>query len=208
MDVSLGDLLKTMKDKGAGWVTRRDAIENLGKQAHRLVAALLDCQKDDDIDIKIAAAHSLEPLHVLLSTRGSQRKQFTLRDLAFACEKHGQRIVETYKSGFVVTVKLDSSRSHRVYLMPHKLAGERSIIRIFTLCGEATPDRYEWALHENSKLTHGAFSLISFNGEKYLAIMNNVIKEEATPEMIKRAVKEMAYYGDWLEAKLKGKDEL
>lgn len=158
------------------------------------------------MDVQMEVERRLEPLHILLSTSGKNRKQYTLKDLALACEKHGQRIVETYKTGFVVTVKLDAGRSHRVYIMPHKLRAGRNIIRLFSLCGEATPEKFAWALRANTKLSHGAFSLLTFNDEEYLAIMNNILKEEATPAMVKRGVKEMAFYGDWLEEKIHNMD--
>jgi len=49
---------------------------------------------------------------------------------------------------------------------------------------------------------------LKFNDEKHLAIVNNILKDEASPDVIKRGVKEMAYYGDWLEKKLSDMDAL
>lgn len=206
MDASAQDLVQVLNDRAAGWVARRDAAEHLGKIAHRVIAELLSHQQDQDMDVQLEVVRTLEPLHVLLATRGKPRRQYTLRDLALSCEKHGYRTVDTYKSGFVVTVKLESGRSHRVYIMPHKLKEGKNIIRLFTLCGEATPEKFSWTLKANTKLTHGAFALLKFNEEEHLAIVNNIVKEEATPEMIKRGVKEMAFYGDWLEDKLTRQD--
>lgn len=206
MDATIHELVKTLQNRDSGWVARRDAVEKIGKGAHSLLSVLLDFQRDGDMDVQMEVERRLEPLHILLSTSGKNRKQYTLKDLALACEKHGQRIVETYKTGFVVTVKLDAGRSHRVYIMPHKLRAGRNIIRLFSLCGEATPEKFAWALRANTKLSHGAFSLLTFNDEEYLAIMNNILKEEATPAMVKRGVKEMAFYGDWLEEKIHNMD--
>lgn len=202
MDASAQEMIEVLNNYDAGWVARRDAAENLGKTAHRIIAELLGHQQDQDMDVQMEAVRTLEPLHVLLATRGKPRRQYTLRDLALACEKAGHRTVDTYKTGFVVTVKLESGRTHRVYIMPHKLRQGRSIIRLFTLCGEATPEKFAWTLKANTKLTHGAFALLKFNDDDHLAIVNNIVKEEATPEMIKRGVKEMAFYGDWLEEKI------
>ena len=208
MDASMQEQLQILKNRDAGWVARRDAAETLGKMAHRLVATLLEHQQDPDMDVQMEVERRLEPLHVLLNTRGKKRRQYTLRDLAFACEKHGQRSVETYKAGFVVTVKTNGNRSHRVYIMPHKLRQGKNIIRLFTLCAEATQEKLGWVLRANTKLSHGAFALLTFNDEEYLAIMNNILKDEATPDMVKRGVKEMAFYGDWLEEKLNTMDSL
>jgi hypothetical protein len=200
------ELLQILKNRESGWVARRDAAENIGKHANRLVASLLEHQQDPDMDVQMEVVRQIKPLHVLLNTGGKSRKSFTLRDLAFVCEKHGQRTVETYKNGFVITVKLDGGRSHRVYLMPHKVNEGKGMIRLFTLCGEASPEKFAWVLRANTKLSHGAFSLLTFNKQEYLVIMKNLLKEEATPEIVKRGVKEMAFYGDWLEEKIKAMD--
>jgi hypothetical protein len=206
MDAVIQELLQVLNNRESGWVARRDAAENIGKIAHRLVGALVEHQQDTDMDVQMEIERQVAPLHVVLNTRGKSRKNFTLRDLAFACEKHGQRTVETYKTGFVITVKLNEGRSHRVYVMPHKLSEGNDIIRLFTLCGETSPEKFAWALRANTKLSHGAFSLLTFNKQEYLVIMKNLLKEEATPEIVKRGVKEMAYYGDWLEDKISAMD--
>ncbi|HQN01753.1 MAG TPA: hypothetical protein PLL36_11785 [Candidatus Hydrogenedentes bacterium] len=207
MDALLDELGKVLNDHDAGWVARRDAAEKLGKVAHRALGILLEHKQDPDMDVQMEVGRCLEPLHILLSTRGKRRKPYTLRELALSCEKHGFRTVEAYKTGFVVTVKLDGPRMHRVYLMPGKFR-DKSVIRLFTLCGEATSDKLLWALKANTKLFHGAFATLKFNDEKHLAIVNNILKDEASPDVIKRGVKEMAYYGDWLEKKLSDMDAL
>ncbi len=207
MDAATQELVQVLNNREAGWVARRDAAENLGKCAHQIINELVIHLKDSDMDVQMEIERSLEPLHVLLNTRGKQHKPYTLKELSLGCEKHGVRTVETYKTGFVVTVKLDNNRSHRVYIMPNKFH-DKSIIRLFTLCGEATSEKLAWALRANTKLFHGAFATLRFNGEGHLAIVNNILKDEATPEMIKRGVKEMAYYGDWLEQKISNMDNL
>lgn len=208
MGKSIQELIQELNDKTAGWATRRDAVETLGKYAHRLVTELLNHQQEEDMDVQMEVERSLQPLHVLLETPGKTQKQYTLRELALACERHGHRTVDTYKTGFVVTVKLEEGRSHRVYIMPNKSTESKKIIRLFTLCGEASPEMLSWALKANAKLTHAAFSILTFDDEEQLAIINNILKEDATPALIKRGVKEMAFYGDWLEEKLSDRDIL
>lgn len=208
MAKSIQELIQELNDKTAGWATRRDAVESLGKYAHRLVTELLNHQQEEDMDVQMEVERSLQPLHVLLETPGKTQKQYTLRELALACERHGHRTVDTYKTGFVVTVKLEEGRSHRVYIMPNKSTESKKTIRLFTLCGETFPEMISWALKANAKLTHGAFAVLKFNDEEQLVIINNILKEDATPALIKRGVKEMAFYGDWLEEKLSDRDIL
>lgn len=208
MGKSIQELVQEINDKNSGWATRRNAAESLGKYAHHLISTLIDHLQDEDMDVQMEVERTLHPLHVLLENQGKSQKPYTLRELALACEKHGQRTVDTYKNGFVVTVKLDEGRSHRVYIMPNKSTESKKVIRLFTLCGEVSPEVLSWALKANTKLTHGAFSILKFDNEEQLVIINNILKENATPNIIKRGVKEMAFYGDWLEEKLSDRDIL
>lgn len=207
MDTTVENLIEVLKNRDSGWVARRDAAEKLGKIANRTLSVLSEYKQDSDMDVQLEIGRCLQPLHVLLSTRGKKHKPYSLRELALSCEKHGYRTVEAYKTGFVITVKLDGQRLHRVYLMPGKFR-DKSVIRVFTLCGEATPEKLSWALCANTKLFHGAFATLKFDHENYLAIVNNILKDEVTPDVIKRGVKEMAFYGDWLEKKLSDLDKI
>lgn len=207
MDSMLKKTLDTLANREAGWVARRDAAEALGNVAQKSITALVDHLGDQDTDVQMAVERCLQPVHVLLRTHARSRKHYTLRDLAFSCERKGARSVEAHDSGFIITVKLRNGRSHRVYLTHHETRDSRRMVRVYTLCGVATPEKVTWALKANTKLTHGAFALLHWHEADYLAIMNNILKQEATPDTIKRAVKEMAHYGDWLEEKMSGLDE-
>lgn len=201
------EALENIGNPELGWVMRRDAAEALGKIAYNSVTALADHLQDKDTDVQMAVERCLEPIHIVLRSGARMRRHYTLRDLAFACEKKGARLVEAHDSGFVITVKLPNGRSHRVYLMPHEGRDGRKMVRVYTLCGVAAPEKLAWALKANTKLTHGAFAMLRWKDEDHLAIMNNILKQEALPDVIKNAVKEMAYYGDWLEEKISGMDE-
>ena len=44
--------------------------------------------------------------------------------------------------------------------------------------------------------------------DKYLVLVDAYPMHEATPGMVKSSVKETAFYGDWIESKMTGMDEL
>ncbi len=207
MDESIASLQSLLEDREGGWVQRRDAAEALGKLSYQAASSLVEHLEDADMDVRIAIERCLEPLHVMLRTRAKLRKHYTLRDLAYACERRGARAIETQDAGFVVSVKLKNGRSQRVHIMPHETRDGKSMVRIYTLCGPATAEKQAWALKANAKLTHGAFALMPWQGQEHLVIINNILKQEALPDVVKRCVKEMAQYGDWLEEKLSGLDE-
>jgi len=208
MEGSISDLVKTLDNPENGWVVRRDAAEALGKIAAESVTALAGHLKDKDMDVLIAVEACLEPLHVLLQTRDKQRKHYSLRDLAQACQKQGERDVETHETGYAVTVTLPNKRRQRVYIMRYKSKDGRDMVRIFTMCGKANKDYEHLALQLNRKFSHAAFAVQKWKDADFLILVNNILRQEATPDMVKRCIKEMAYYGDWLEEKIEGTDEL
>jgi hypothetical protein len=208
MEGSISELVKALDNPELGWVARRDAAEALGKIATESVTALSAHLKDKDMDVLIAVEACLEPLHVLLQTRDKARKHYSLRDLAQGCEKKGERDVVAQETGYVVTVTLPNKRRQRVYLMRYKSQDGRDMVRIFTMCGRANKDYEHLALQLNRKFSHAAFALQKWKEEDYLVLVNNILRQEVTPDMVKRCVKEMAYYGDWLEEKIEGTDEL
>jgi len=207
MSDQLNEFVKMLENRQTGWVARRDAAEALGKMAQQAVHSLTAHHDDPDMDVQMAVDRSLKPLQVMLSSRPGSLRAYTLKDLAFACEKRGVRTVETWESGFQITVRLREKRVQKVYLMSHDSRDGRRLVRIYTHCGPATEEACKWALRANAKITHAAFALLHRDGEEHLVLVKNILKEEATRELVKRTVKEMAYYGDWLEEKLGGLDE-
>ena len=208
MEGSISELVKTLDNPEPGWVIRRDAAEALGKIALESVTALSAHLKDKDMDVLIAVEAVLEPLHVLLQTRDKTRKYYSLRDLAQGVQKKGEREIEAHETGYVVTATLPNKRRQRVYIMRYKSKDGRDMVRIFTMCGKANKDYEHLALQLNRKFSHAAFAIQKWKDEDYLVLVNNILRQEVTPDMVKRCVKEMAYYGDWLEEKIEGTDEL
>ncbi|MFA7692387.1 MAG: hypothetical protein GX117_11065 [Candidatus Hydrogenedentes bacterium] len=202
MTKSIEELIQELGDKSAGWATRRNAAELLGKHAHRIVSELLFYKNDSDMDVKMEVERSITPLSLLLSDQSISDKQYTLRELALACEKRQARHVETYQKGFVVTLRGQDGESQRVYINSVKSSDIPDSFRIFMLCGEITEENYPFIMTANSKLVHASFSIISFEGNKQLALVINIPVTDATPNLVKRSVKEIAYYGSWMEKKL------
>ncbi len=208
MDGSIKELIKTLDDPARGWVARRDAAEALGKMALEAVTALSSHRKDKDMDVLVAVESCLETLQALIQQREKPRKYYSLRELAMACAKKGVREVEEYETGYSSIVTLSNGRSQRLYIMRYKSKDGRDMVRLITLCGKSNKDYEHWALKLNRKFSDGAFALQKWNGTEYLALVNNIMRKEATPELVKRCVKAMAEYGDWIEEKMEGTDEL
>ena len=83
----------------------------------------------------------------------------------------------------------------------------KGLIRVSTRCGARDDTALSWALRANKDVTHCAMSLCKEGDEEFFDLVSSTIASETSPEEIKAAVKEVAFYGDWIENKLTGSDE-
>jgi len=200
---------ENLAKKDAGWVFRRDAAEALGEAASRALDALKAHAEEPDMDVRSSVDKALgQASGALAGVRPqTQPGRYSLEELARACEKPGTREVEPNGDGYAVDVQPKAGRHQTVYVMPFKRKDGVELIRVYTLCGPARPDALSWALRTNMKLAQCAFAMMKDNGEEQLVLMNCYLAGEASPTEIKVAVKEVAYYGDWIENKLTGLDD-
>lgn len=194
------ELVGRLEDRESGWVARRDAAEVLGKLAQGALMALQSHRNDPDMDVRLQVERSMDAITALLPVRAKSRQEPTLRDLAVFCERAPARIVEPHENGFVVTVRLANERTQKVYIMPHDTRDKRRMVQVYTFCGEVNPQVFEWLLRTNSRIANGAFTLLpGKGGPDRMALLHNIPRANATPEVVKLSVKELAYYGDKLE---------
>lgn len=213
MSEELEKVINTLADTSAGWVDRRDAADALGELAGKSLAALRKHADEGDVDVRAAVRRALEKLDV---GAGAQRppsaekgavSRPTLKELAQACEKKLKRAVKPQGNGFVVRVQTRKGRTQDVFIQPHTRPDGRELIRVSTQCGEADAETIAWAIRSNTELMYCAFSVHSVDTKEQLQLVNNFNPDQVTPDMVKDAVKEIAFYGDWLEQKLTGKDD-
>ena len=208
MMTQIEQVVRTLEDRELGWVARRDAAELLGKAAQCAISALISQRNDADMDVQLQVQQSLEGLYALALPGSAQRGEYTLRDLAAACDKRPARVVEPYNDGYLVTVHLDAARSQRVHIMPYETRDGRRIIRIYSSCGPATPEAMAWLLRSNAKLTHGAFAVLTpKDGPEQMVLLNNLLRQDANPETVKMSVKQIAFYSDQLEQRINQLEE-
>tara|TARA_R110001592_G_scaffold43707_1_gene141348 strand:- start:952 stop:1575 length:624 start_codon:yes stop_codon:yes gene_type:complete len=202
----LKKIIDTLKDTSNGWVDRRDAADALGDIAGHAMAALRAHASESDVDVRTAVKRALAKVGAV-GTVSSATAPPTLAALAQACEKKLKRAVKAKGNGFVVRVQTKDGRTQDVLIAPHKRPDGRELIRVSTQCGEANSETIAWAIRSNAELMYCAFSVVTKGDKELLVIVNNFNPDEVTPTMVKDAVKEIAYYGDWLESKLSGKDD-
>jgi len=205
----LKNIIEALDDDDAGWVGRRDAADALGEIAANALAALHAHADEKDVDVRTAVQKSLARAGVgsggAAPTPTAVRP--TLKELAQACEKKMKRAVKPQGAGFVVRVQTKAGRTQDVFIAPKKREDGRELLRVSTQCGVADDETLAWAIRRNSQLMYCAFSVEPHGDAEHLVIVKNFNPDYVTPAMVKDAVKEIAFYGDWLEKKLSGEDK-
>jgi len=198
--------IQTLRNTQAGWATRKETAQKLGATIQKALQALHDHTQDADHDVRRAVHAALD----LLTTqqRETLLRDFALQELAQACEKKDTRTVTPHQDGYTIDVRIDQTRTQRVYLTPQTRNDGTRLLRIYTLCGKPDTPTTTWALRANTRLTNCAFALENHQGTEHIILNRNFERDKASPAETALAVKEIAFYGDWLEKKITGHDEL
>jgi hypothetical protein len=207
----LNNIVNALADSSAGWVARRDAAEALGQIAQTSLTALRSHKDEGDVDVRVAVERALASIgagasNVAATAARGASEEPTLKELAQACEKKLRRAIKPEDDGYLVRVQMKQGRTQDVIIQPHKRSDGREMIRASTQCGKPDAETIAWAIRSNDKLSYCAFSIHGEGEEERLVIVKNFDPARVTGEMVKDAVKEIAFYGDWMEKKLTGED--
>lgn len=205
----IDDAMRRLADTKAGWVTRRDSADLLGRAALKALGALQQFSDEMDVDVKRAVDEALGRAAGVLKgvTPITTPTPYSLEELVRACEKAGSRTVEKDEDGYVIRVRTDDNRAQAVHVRSFKRSDGIDLIQVYTVCGKSDANAYEWALRANMKLIQGAIALAKQGNEERFVLTACFLASEITKAEIKAAVKEVARYGDWIESKLSGMDE-
>lgn len=197
--------IKSLNDPDTGWVNRRDAVELLAAAVRDSLGALHAHKNDSDTDVQKSVAQALNAIGIDAPALSSDAT--SLKKLAEALASKGHREVSETDSGFEVVVNTKNGRSQTVSIEATTSNTKQDVIRVTTICGPASESSYEWALTNNNKMSHCSLALDERDGETWLVLVNNHLAEAITFEELKLTVKEVAFYGDWVEDKLTGEDK-
>jgi hypothetical protein len=131
----------------------------------------------------------------------------SLATLVRAIERPGRREAEADGDAFVMTVHLRDGRKQILRLEPAESKSGTPIYRISTRCAPASEKSYAWALQSNMALSHCAIGIATEDGDEFFEMVACLRADSATPEELKSAVKEVAFYGDWMEDQLTKQDQ-
>ncbi len=209
MSKELEEAVAGLRDRDAGWVTRRDAAEALGRLAAAAVEALRAHMEDADQDVRRTVLDCLGRASAGL--RGvkpvAEARATSLRELVEPCAKPGSREVAQTRAGFDVRVTLKSGRAQVVHVEQSARKDGVELVRVYTRCGAPADDALRWALRTNLDLAQCALAIAKEEGGDVLVLTNSFLSGVVTPEELKACVKEVAFYGDFIEQKI-GKEDV
>lgn len=206
---SIEKACSVLAKRDENWVNRRDAAETLGKGAARAVEALRAHADDEDVDVRMAVEKSLGWAEAGLEgvRPVPQERAFTLDELVKDLERPGRREVAEKDGGYEITVDVGKGRSQRVRVEAAKSRADKETVRVSTRCGKVTDRALRWALRNNTSFSYCALALSEEDGEEMFIMVNSFLADAVTPAELKASVKEVAFYGDWVESKLGDGDE-
>lgn len=200
--------IATLRDANAGWVNRRDAALAIGSVAGQALQALKHCERESDPDVQAEirkalgmARAGLEGVAPLAGAR------FSMEDFAREIAKPPKRVVAPEGAGLKVTVQVPGNRVQTVYVQPHDGTSGVKLIRVYTRCGSPREGSYDWALKINLNTALCALALTEENGAEMYWLVAHFLAEHATPSELKAAVKEISFYGDWIEQRMAAEDQ-
>jgi hypothetical protein len=206
MSKATGPLLKMLADTHGGWVNRRDG---LGRVAQSAIKGLKAHEKDSDEDVRSgvvtalqAISHALAGVDMSVAPGGLP----TLEKLVNALVKPGHRDLTTLDDGYSMKVITKNMRAQTVLIHETTSNTQMDIVRVSTVCAKADPASFEWALKNNVSMSHCALGVEERDGEDSLVLTNNLLAKSLSFAELKLSVKEVAFYGDWIEEKLSGID--
>lgn len=210
MFAEMEKLKAKLADRDTGWVTRRDAAEELGKLAAEAANVLHAHADEADVDVKIGVHRAIEWIGAGLkgTTTHTQGRAYSLDELVRGLESPGRRTVTKNDDTYEVEVILKDDRKQTVAVVAVESREGKKIVRVSTRCGKASDKAHGWALRNNLNMVQCALALNERDGEEEFVLINCFLADEVTPNELKASVKEIAFYGDWMEAKLTSEDTL
>jgi hypothetical protein len=199
-----------LRNRDAGWVTRRDNADLLGKIAIRALGVLHEASDEPDVDVRRAVDQALGQAASALEGVKPRpvERPFTLEELVRSSEKPEERVLtELNENEYLMKVTQKNGRKQSVHIRKFQRKDGVDLIQVYTICGKADERSYAWALRANMKLVQGAVALAKSGDDEQFVLTTCFIAEHVTRWEMKAAIKETAYYGDWMESKLSEQDE-
>jgi hypothetical protein len=168
----------------------------------------------DDPRIGYQAAQAIQAITQRLEARPDQEEaapaapELSDADLMQAVVEGTSWQLTKARDGWTVTVDLAGGRSQKV-LCVFSPRSERGtpLVFVYTECGPARPDLYEWVLRLNARLPFVAVGLREVGGRLLFVMVNSFLRETVTAKDLRTSISKLAKEADAVEKELTaGKD--
>jgi len=112
-------------------------------------------------------------------------------------------------AGYACNVRLPNGRHQKVdMVLGLKDSDGSALVALYTECGPASADKYEWALKTNLKIPFGSFAMRDTSEGPKFVMVDAYLRETASVEQLRRALESLAKRADSLEETLTGADNM
>lgn len=109
---------------------------------------------------------------------------------------------------FELTVPLKTGRRQRVRVLFNATDAEgEEVIVVYSECGPARRETYEWALRRNVTIPYAAFGIRDIQGAPNFVMVHTLLREGADPRELRKSIDSIAARADALEQALTKTDE-
>jgi serine/threonine-protein kinase len=114
--------------------------------------------------------------------------------------------VQGGRDHFRVLFPLPDNRLQEVYLEVNRGRRGERFLSVFSVCGPAHPDYFEFALKLNAELTYGSLSIRNVNGQAMFVMTRTFPRDRIAPVDVRAALLEIARRADRVEQQLTDAD--
>jgi len=112
------------------------------------------------------------------------------------------------KHGWRINLHLAEGRHQLVRVRFGKADVEGApMVIVYSVCGPAKTDRYEWALNKNMVMPYAALAIHDVDGVASFVVVNSLLHADVSPEGLRKTITTIAQRADDVERILTGKDE-
>lgn len=138
----------------------------------------------------------------------AERRELSDEELVEAATRDLDTEVSHTGDRYIVTVALKGGRSQRVCVdFAAKDSQGDPLVRLYTPCGKAVQEKYEWALKNNMNLPYGAIGIARMQGVPCFVMIDAHLRATANPTDLGKSIMTLAANGDVVEKILTRQDK-
>ncbi len=143
-----------------------------------------------------------------LALGGKAEQKFSLDELVQKAVEPLDASVKQTRHGWIINLRLANQRHQVVKVAAGKTDEEGAeIVIVYSECGPAAPDRYEWALRKNLSIPYGAIGVRDVDGQPTFIVFNTLLLSDLSSSGLRKTIRTVGERADAMERQFTGADE-